>query len=470
MKYSVGIQITGEHIYFQTAKESGSGKIFYSEPEKLSCKVVNFNDKESLLSIRKNLKILYQKHKRILRKSEIIVTLPDNLTFLNSEYIPSNTPDENLDSAIQLNVSMDTPFEKDNSLIHWQEIPNIRGGKDKKEFLISITPKKVVENLLNVFTSEGIIPYVFEVYSFSHLRAVHSDKDYIGVIYKDQQLTIYIFEKKGIRFIDYKILQNKNDLLEFIFIEIIKVINFYSSDKKKIDLNNFYIDIGNGKDKETIVKKISEKLSSGINLLKTDVKTNNLILTGAVLRGLKEKKKDLEISILPLGVKEKYELERSYFLYNLFGNIIIFTGLFMFTALSGFFLFLSNTRSSISTSITLNSSKPNAAYSELEKKAKEFNDQVSRMKSLELSSKNNYGVISLVKEHLPNNINLTKVSIDFLKETIKIEGISSSRDSVIIFRDKLSESPYFYEVVLPLSSLERKENTQFSITIKIKNE
>jgi len=471
LKYATGIQITGENIYVQNIKENRKKAIIFSNVLKYPCKINDFNNDADLSNLEKNLDIIYKKHKSFFKKSEIIITFPDSLSYISNEYVPFNTPQEELSSAIELNVELDVPFDKLDSLIHWQEIPNIRGERNKKEYLISTSSKSLVSKLVGIFTKAKVIPYAFETYSFSHLRTALDQQDtFIGVIYRDCELTSYVYEKKGLRFVESSTIIKSDDSLQKIVLEIIKVLNFYTSDKKGLILDAFHFDIDSTSEAKKVISLLEDKLSAKIKIIerKPELKDiDNLSLSGASLRGIKVRQDDTEISLLPLGVKEEYEKEKSFLIYNAIGNIFSVLAIIILLLFLVFAFFLNQFRADLDNRISINATKTNAAYKGLEAKSKDFNDQVKRMKELEYSKQEIEKKFSVALGNLPGSIKLTKISFDAAKSNLIVEGISAKREGVIEYKDNLEKASYFSEIDLPLSSISQKENTVFKITLKV---
>jgi len=475
LKYATGIQITGENIYVQNIKENRKKSIIFSNVLKYPCKINDFNNDEDISNLEKNLNIIYKKNRSFFKKSEIIVTFPDNLSYISSEYVPINTPQEELSSAIELNVELDVPFDKSDSLIHWQEIPNVRGERNKKEYLISTSSKFLINKLVGIFTKAKVISYAFETYTSSHLRtALDKQETFVGVIYRDCELALYVYEKKGLRFVESSKIIKSNNYLQDIVLEIIKVLNFYTSDKKGLILDSFHFDIDSSSEAKKIISLLENKLSAKIKIVerKPELKDiDNLSLSGASLRGIKARQDDTEISLLPLGVKEEYEKEKSFLIYNAIGNIFSVLVIIILLLFLGFAFFLNQFRADLDNRISINATKTNPAYKGLEEKSKDFNNQVKRMKELESSKQEIEKKFSVALGNLPGSVKLTKISFDAAKSNLIIEGISAKREGVLEYKDNLEKASYFSEIDLPLSSISQKENTIFKITLKTgKNE
>jgi len=80
-------------------------------------------------------------------------------------------------------------------------------------------------------------------------------------------------------------------------------------------------------------------------------------------------------------------------------------------------------------------------------------------------------LISQVISHKPSGLNIKSFSVTSDRQAtstptiIVVQGISSTRDSLILFRDRLEADPLISTVELPISDLAKSTNISYSIKI-----
>ena len=110
-------------------------------------------------------------------------------------------------------------------------------------------------------------------------------------------------------------------------------------------------------------------------------------------------------------------------------------------------------------------------YQELERYQNSFNEinlKTSAMFKIQKDHLNWLNVFRKMNEIVPENVNLSDlVTINY---GISLAGKAKTRDDFLKFQEKIKAGSCFSDVEVPLSSLVSKENVEFQINLKVKEE
>lgn len=111
------------------------------------------------------------------------------------------------------------------------------------------------------------------------------------------------------------------------------------------------------------------------------------------------------------------------------------------------------------------------------KNSQEYNSKIreinSKINSISLIQ-NDYvpwtNILDVLVSTVPDDISFSYLKISQDNKSIKIKGVSATRDSLLLLKTNLEKSNLFLEVNLPLSNILEKNNIYFEIDTKIKLE
>ena len=115
--------------------------------------------------------------------------------------------------------------------------------------------------------------------------------------------------------------------------------------------------------------------------------------------------------------------------------------------------------------------KSNEQYKEIEKYESEINNvnsNLSQIEKLQNGQLNWSKFFQRFNEHFSNEIEVKGLATR--NYSIALIGAAKTRDNLISFKDSLAADSCFSEVNLPLSNLVSKEDLDFQIDFKIKQE
>jgi Tfp pilus assembly protein PilN len=173
----------------------------------------------------------------------------------------------------------------------------------------------------------------------------------------------------------------------------------------------------------------------------------------------------ITLNIIPPELKKEIKIKKIYtalkdFYAVLFINICLIAIIYL-TALGiiqAHFLKTIN-----NTSLLIKSTK------NYEQQIKEINTKIDEVEKIQSEAVNWSYLISSLFYSAPKGIFFNSVSANKEKNFIIINGVAAKRENLLAFNELLKKSKYFKNVNLPLSSLLKKENINFTITAEIKS-
>lgn len=178
---------------------------------------------------------------------------------------------------------------------------------------------------------------------------------------------------------------------------------------------------------------------------------------------------EIRINLIPPYRKEEISKAKRF-------NLVIRLGLAVFSIFILFFSFLFGLYKTleINSWVVSNYQEPVSGYSKYDQ-IKKFDDefekinsrisQIAMVKNDQLYWSNLFINLS---ESASSGIEITDLTTNNYK--VSLAGGADNRDSLIAFKDRLTEEDCFSDINLPLSNLVSKENIVFQMDFKIKEE
>ncbi|NQU77767.1 type IV pilus assembly protein PilM [Candidatus Falkowbacteria bacterium] len=103
----------------------------------------------------------------------VISVLPETKAFIKLIEIP-NTTEENIEEEVLKEIKNHFPFSPDEIYIDWQEIES--NNPDKINIIVSIAPKKIIDDYTDLLLSAGLKPLALEIESQAICRALLTEE------------------------------------------------------------------------------------------------------------------------------------------------------------------------------------------------------------------------------------------------------------------------------------------------------
>jgi len=130
-------------------------------------------DEEKLIIAIKNLLKNAKYHP--IKSKRVAISLPESQTYTKVLSFPKMSYNE-LKNAVMWQIESNIPFKLDEIYFDWKVIYSFKeSDEDHIDVLISASPKRLVDQYLNIIKKIGLIPVVFEPESFAICRCVLKD-------------------------------------------------------------------------------------------------------------------------------------------------------------------------------------------------------------------------------------------------------------------------------------------------------
>lgn len=173
----------------------------------------------------------------------------------------------------------------------------------------------------------------------------------------------------------------------------------------------------------------------------------------------------INLNIIPENLKKDIKLRQFYdllknFLSTIFVILIVFIIIFQLfkLVLSKYYI------ASISDNNFL--SKNTEIYS---RQVQDINNQIDSVKSIQKDFTNWSKMLEFIRTSESRDIRIGSIGIDKEKKKLTISGNAQTRDSLLIFKDKLDKSGYFEKFELPIENLLKKDDITFNLDVTFKS-
>lgn len=175
----------------------------------------------------------------------------------------------------------------------------------------------------------------------------------------------------------------------------------------------------------------------------------------------------LTLNLLPPEEKKKIQgIQAQRKILGLGGMGLIFILVFL-TLLSSIWLFLAIQQNSAETiHQNIQADHQNASFQELENKIKQINERLSYAESLNEHPLSYPLALERLVALAPSEIKFT--SLSFNQNKASLDGFAPVRQSLLVFKDALSQSPHFGSIDMPLTNFLKQADTDFIVNFEIK--
>jgi Tfp pilus assembly PilM family ATPase len=484
-----GLEIRDDKIRYLFLNKNGNNfNIACQESIKLDKNIIKdgiVKDKKGLI---KALKELRRKVQTKIKSPYIILTIQSANIFSQASKFPLIS-DEEIDSAIELNIGFASPFPAGEIYYDWQDIKTSETGS--REVLLSLATKNIINSYIEALRASGFMPFAIEnsALSLSFICNNFAGKNGLIANVGEFGADIILIKSGTLKFSrsmnwndflgkeDKKTAKNEISLeaiKDYLKAEIFKAINYFEAEENvKIDEIVF---LAPAKWKNGLAKHLS---SLGVKILnlepvnKINPKDIEKIddswwpIFGAAARGIIPRSEDDYISFMPVGTEEAYNQKKLISYTSLLSKVFI-TVFIAFTAIfAGTAIFFSYTKVNLEKQITLLGRQPQLPELEtLEKQAIKFNSDVALIAKAQTNITDWAPIVKIIMSQVTPGITITLISASSLDNPINITAIAASRDGALFFKKKIESDPHFKDVILPVTSFVQSENIVFSVSLK----
>lgn len=407
-----------------------------------------------------------------------IVSIPPNKIFSCILEYPKILDNQQLLEAITTNAQENFPYNLSTCYFDWEII----GTKNEKyQVLVSMAPKKVIDEYIKALKSSGFDLIALETHFLSLERIIDlPSSPTILAFLADEGINYIVYVDKRPYFSQFETwqeisgrrpLKNLSDLQKSIKFKI-DTIHLHFESKSGMRIEKALI-AGFGFDADKVIKKIGKTrfpVEKAVIKIKLPEKGERLIAAAAAARAFIPRSDDTIISLLPVGTESLYETQKAVSFSKSILFFISSLAIFYSVVLSAFLLFVSSLETNLSHQLNLKNSIPiSAEYSKMAAETKEFNAYLKDTAMISpLSNANSSLDIEKIGKLLVPGIFFNSVSIDYSSKTAIVSGMASSRESFRFFKNSLANSSDFSNLLVSSSDIAKKYDINFSLTMNLK--
>lgn len=409
-------------------------------------------------------------------KKEVVLGISEKNIFTKT--ITVSTRDGNLEERIKEELEPYLPLPLGQLYTDWQILEE---KDDSQRILIVSTPAVFLDNYINLLKAAAINVVGIEPLTFALSRKVAS-KNLSQVTKASANLPaslIIAFEEDEVFFVildensrveltsvlSYKTPDQRSELLSEFFI----MRTFYEKKNPGKKIGKLFI-TGEG-----VTDELKNQISSYISIESEFLRIENplvsisdslsflavLSLTDLPVTCPKDHR---YINLLPekmmiLQEKAKKEAHIKRLLTISAGFLTTFC--FLYLLLLTYFFFESQ---SLNRDITRQKSFLSGNLGGVKQNLININREIGIVKRVRTKNDHLFDVLSFLTEKTPGGIVIKNYKIDLLQNTIFVGGLSLERERLLSFKQILEEDGKFKEVNIPLTDLEKKGMTTFSLS------
>lgn len=394
------------------------------------------------------------------QNQSVVIGSPEDRTLLGLANI-QGVPKDKLEEAMKWQIDEIFPGGTDSLYTDWKISPNLTAPT---QAVVVAAPKRAIDGFVTSVVQAGAKPIVCEPTSVSLARLVPKGEAVLVAEIRSAASTIVLVDTASTpRF--STIVIDPNQLIN----EIHRLVNYYQQKYQTLP-TKVYI-CGEGATSEWLAFIASQTKIPTFNMplppvtnLPTTPHRFAVSLSLATTPLLPPSHQDT-LNLLPKPLAEEYsqQEEKKQLSFGFQASIIttIITAAIMGIALIRVQMGLASLNQAINAQSQQTQSTP---YSQLAKEAENANTQARLLKRLPTKDK-----LALIPQELypalPAGVSINSYTINLAEKVVLVNGFSQSRDSLLTFKSNLEKSQVFAGVNIPLRTLEKKKDVDFSIFI-----
>jgi hypothetical protein len=393
-------------------------------------------------------------------KTHLTIGIPDNSAFIKVIDLPGVKESE-ISDTLSYQVDNLLPLKAKHMYFDWAKLPN--HDHKKHHLLLAALPRKITDDYLKGLESTNLTPLDIETTSLTLARLaqdLQSDKPLV-LIDAEPTITALIFEPPSsiiLTSVTPPTTSGQPDLAQAQK-DLLQMINFYQ--KKHHQAVSSVILAG----------QFAPQLKSKplVNLPhqlfpapKTAPQTPpaQLLTTALAQKPIAPPRDPHSVNLLPSPVQSHYDQAQNKRLLHQLSIIIITT--FALINLGLAYPLYTLARKNISPSIPPPSTQStnisqDVAIKNLNQKLESVNQILQNRSQTSLT-------ISQLSQFIPQSIIISSFSLNHTTNRFSLHGFAPTRQDLITLKNQLPQHPHFSEIKLPLSSLEKTQNINFSLS------
>lgn len=396
---------------------------------------------------------------------KVVVGLPSNVAFTQNFNIP-NVGKSRLDESAELNLQMVSPIQAEDAYMSWQLISET---KDKYGILGAFSNKAVVDEFKSALLASNFHPIAVEFPSLSLSWTVNRiigprDESMLILNVSSNGIDIFLL-RNGYIYFDYfkswnSIQAGSSEISEELFNqslleEVRKVVNFTSSHFDESLRYAFFVAPGLENKIKNIIENNFQIQAYPLQSKFGDLGPAWYSVIGSAIRASWSREKDRFISIGTAKVEEVFYREQSIDFIkrwrNIFAGVVVIF-LLLFVGAAALLRVQPNILEQRLSEFNVQAQR--VELEELESEAERFNNIVGSIEDVRTGS----GSIPMFIDEIRSigedyNIRMNQINIPSLDSSIQVSARGPDSNTVVRFKNELTENPKFTNIDLPFSEI-----------------
>ncbi|OGY59769.1 MAG: hypothetical protein A3B23_03615 [Candidatus Colwellbacteria bacterium RIFCSPLOWO2_01_FULL_48_10] len=410
----------------------------------------------------------------------VVLTIPAGDVYVEAFNLPA-LEDKNISEAANLNMQVISPNPIERSYYSWMVVGDASAGYSQLEVLGAFASKEVVDEFTAALEEAGFGIAAIEFSSLSLKRVLTAaaivKKEFPYLLVKiTQEGLIFIIIRNNNLYFNYfhswdKVVEESGvvtleQINSIVATESQRVMNFYSSHyggqiKNILLITSVFADE---------IMAFLEVRYPGFEktLLRSD-KENLHGVRGAALRGAMTYAEEDEINLMGPDVVNAFWRDKINRFVGFWRNIVLTAAVFVL-AVFGLADFSIRAQAEIIRIANMTNLREPATTElvEVQKTAKNFNVLVAALLKVRASAKDASPLIQTINAAAGANISVVRLSLRSADLSGTIDGLASSQDAIISFKNRLIAVSGIADADLPLSSIINQPSGKWSFVISFK--
>ncbi|MCJ7827745.1 pilus assembly protein PilM [Patescibacteria group bacterium] len=443
----------------QLAQTDRKGRVVVAATQPLEEKIVERGrivDKENFTAVLKS----FLAAKKVNKKF-VVVGLPEVAAFSRTISLPRLASEE-MDDAVRWESEPLLPFPLKGAYLDWMKLAKREEGEEQS-ILVMALPVSLVDGYAEILESLGFHLVAFEPASLSLARLVpDSQTDQLIVDIGSKEAVLVLMGETGEISLSSTVAFSDQKKAEDVLGMVQNAVRFYQRRfGEKSKLTKIWL-CGSGAGSE-LVTQIKEKTGLETVLLRGENPGFEVAISLAQ-KDVASPRDEMTINLIPPRIQSIYDLaQKSRRVANwlkvwLFG---LFLSFFILGVMAAKIYFEAN---KIEGQI-IEFRAAAQGIGGVATQAQDLQSRSNRVLSALSQQQNPAEVFTLVRQVSGREIEINHLVYDYLTGTLNVDGRAETRTSLVVFRENLEQTGRFSLVRVPLSSLEKERNAEFTITL-----
>ncbi len=396
----------------------------------------------------------------------VAVTIPESYAYCREHILP-NLSDEEITEAVSWQVKDLFPFSADQIYFDWKML---KKEKDAVTILIVAVQKTIIDNMIACLVGAGLKPVSFTPSASILAPLMKLKEDEVALLLEiNNRGSMATVVEHTVSFLTTTTAFENPitpQVIQQIALSARSLLTYYQ-DKKRLPSSTIRIVITGESATADIAVQLGSALSCPTTLLQIPKvpPPYHKAYAGALIQHTRPED-TATINLLPQNVQELYELETLFESLRGKGIVALCILAFSITISVVTFMTVMLQKGSLTTETeALNTQLTTAGFNR--SNVALINGQAAQIVSLFPLKKTPQHLFAEVQKLVPVGIDISLWGFDAKEHTLRLEGIASRRENILVFQTALEKVPEIKKVQVPLSSLELPENVHFSIVITV---